>query len=60
MGEFTCPVCGKIIPRELLTIVAHSEEDIVEAIKKDHPDWLDSDGVCKKCYTYYKEQLHPK
>lgn len=58
--EFRCPTCGKIIPQELLAIIAHTEEDIVEVIKKDHPSWVEENGVCKKCYAYYKQQLHPR
>lgn len=58
-GEFRCPTCGKIIPRELLTIISHAEQDIVEEIKKDHPDWVEDNGICKQCYDYYKKQLHP-
>lgn len=58
--EFKCPTCGTIIPRELLAIIAHTEQDIIEAIKKDHPDWAEKDGICRKCYTYYRAQLHPQ
>jgi len=56
--EFKCPTCGKIISRELLTIVSHTEEDIIEAIKRDHPNWVQGDGICEKCYEYYKEHRH--
>lgn len=55
--DFVCPTCGKSIPRDLLVIVPHTEEHIVEAIKKKHPDWAEKDGVCKKCYEYYKSQM---
>jgi len=57
--EFSCPVCGKIIPRELLGIVSHGEEHIVDEIKKKHPEWAESDGVCRKCYQYYRGQVRP-
>ena len=58
--EFVCPTCGKRIPRDLQEIIAHTEQDIVEAIKKDHPGWAKGDGVCKKCYEYYKQQMRHK
>lgn len=58
--EFVCPTCGKTIPHDLPTIIAHTEQDIVEAIKKNHPDWIEQDGVCKKCCQYYKQQLPRK
>jgi len=25
-----------------------------------YPKWVEKDGVCHKCYLYYKEQMHPK
>ena len=56
--QFVCPVCGKIISRELTVIISHAEEHVVEEIKKKHPEWAESGGVCKRCYEYYKDQLH--
>jgi hypothetical protein len=58
--DYICPTCNKRIQRDLKIIIDHTEEHIVEIIKKDHPDWAESNGVCKKCYQYYKEQIHPK
>ncbi len=58
--EFICPTCGKKLPRELLIIIPHTEEHIMDAIKKNHPDWSTEDGICKKCYEYYKEQMSQK
>ena len=58
--EFSCPVCGKLIPRELLAIISHGEEHVIDEIKKKHPQWHKSDPLCKKCYDYYKTQIHPK
>lgn len=55
--EYRCPVCGEKVERELLKITSHQDQHIVEEIKKDHPDWIEGDGLCKKCYQYYKDQL---
>ena len=57
--DFRCPLCGEIIPRELLAITAHGQEHILDEIKKKHPKWVEKDGLCKKCYDYYKNQIHP-
>lgn len=57
--DFICPTCGKHIERDLLLIIPHTEEHIVELIMKEHPEWIESDGLCKQCYEYYKKQLHP-
>ena len=58
--KFTCPTCNREMPAELMVIIPHTEEHVVNEIKKKHPDWAQSDGICKKCYEYYKGQLHPK
>ncbi len=54
---YTCPACGKELPRELMSFLDHTERHIVEIIKRDHPDWAEDDGICKKCYDYYKKSL---
>ena len=58
--KFTCPTCNREMPVELMVIIPHTEEHIVNEIKKKHPNWAEKDGICKKCYEYYKNQLHPK
>ncbi|PIP67987.1 MAG: hypothetical protein CO035_07500 [Candidatus Omnitrophica bacterium CG_4_9_14_0_2_um_filter_42_8] len=58
--DFICPVCNKNLPREILVIIPHTEEHIVDEIKKQHPDWSAEDGICEKCYRYYKEQMGHK
>jgi hypothetical protein len=57
---FVCPTCGKTMERELLVIIPHTESHIVDVIKRDHPNWVEQDGICKKCYAYYKGQLRPR
>ncbi len=58
--EFTCPLCGKKIEREIKDILKHQDEHVVDKIKQKHPDWSESDGLCQKCYDYYKKQIHPQ
>ena len=55
--DFICPTCKIKMPRELQIIVPHTEEHIVEAIKETHPNWVAAEGICKKCYEYYKSQM---
>lgn len=44
---FTYPVCCKSLPRDLLLIIPHTEQHIVEEIKREHPNgpykYLDTD-----------------
>jgi len=60
MPDFVCGTCGKSMARELGIIIPHTEDHIVDVIKKKHPEWIEEDGIRKKCYDYYKEQLHPE
>ena len=55
--DFVCPTCNKRMPRDLQIIVPHTEEHIVNAMKKEYPDWVEADGICKKCYDFYKHQM---
>ena len=57
--NFICPICDKELPRELRTVVPHTNRHIIEAIKGKHPEWVDKEGICEKCYDHYKKQLHP-
>lgn len=55
--DYICPTCGKHLSRELSQIIPHTEEHIIEAIKKNHPEWDKKGDVCKKCYDHYKKQM---
>ena len=55
--DFICPTCGKAIPRELTQIIPHTETHIIEAIKKNHPDWVEEGGVCKKCLEHLRNEM---
>ncbi len=57
MVDFVCPTCGKSISRDLLTVIPHTETHIVDVIKQKHPDWVEENGICKRCYEHYKAQL---
>jgi hypothetical protein len=58
--DYICPVCGSRLPRQIDIVMPHTEKHIVDEIKKKHPDWSADDGTCKKCYDFYKNQIHPK
>lgn len=55
--DYICPICGKKLSREIGVIYPHTEEHIVEEIKKKHPDWAEKSGVCTKCHEYYEKQM---
>lgn len=55
--EYMCDICGEKIMGNSGEYIDHTEGHIMEIIKNKHPDWQEKDGMCKKCYDYYKEQL---
>ena len=60
LTDFICPICETKMPRDLSIIVPHTENHIIDVIKKQHPEWVESKGICDKCHRYYKEQLGGK
>lgn len=56
--KFICPICNKELPRELRVIIPHTERHIIDTIKEEHPEWVGTNGVCKKCYDYYIKELN--
>lgn len=57
---YTCPICGERVERELLTFLKHGDVHIIEEIKKEHPSWTYSDGLCPKCIEWYEKQTGRK
>jgi len=38
--------------RKKLTRIA--EQYVLDTIRYEHPDWIDQNGECQKCYAYYE------
>ncbi len=54
---YRCTVCDKIVSDDLKKFVQHTESHIVDFIKQKHPEWAEKNGLCTKCFDYYKNQL---
>ena len=54
---YTCPICQTSMSDDLKQYVNHTEEHIVDVIKKDHPGWIQGSGICPKCLEYYHGQI---
>ena len=48
-----CPICGDSVPPEVADLHALCEQWTIDQIKKDHPEWVEADGLCPKCLEYY-------
>jgi len=53
-----CPLCQELFRIDDLRIHAKSESEelrkyTIEIIKSQHPEWVEEDGACPKCWEYY-------
>jgi len=55
--EYKCSLCGQVVLSDLKKYFDHTEDHIIDIIKKDHPNWVAEDGMCLKCQEHYKRQL---
>ena len=55
--EYQCSACGAKVSGDMLIYRDHMNEHIIDLIKTDHPDWVENDGICKKCVEYYQSEL---
>lgn len=55
--QYKCSVCGEKVDGDLLAYIKHTETHIINHIKKDHPDWIEKNGLCPKCENFYRRQL---
>ncbi len=60
MQVYTCPTCGERMERDLLLFVKHTDNHIVEEIKRKRPNWVTSEGYCPNCLDYFKKAIGQK
>ncbi len=56
-GGYVCPICGRAISEDHALIHVKAEEYLLSLIKKDHPEWKESDGTCPECIAYYRKLI---
>ena len=54
---YTCSLCKQSVAGDLMVYKMHTEGHIVDLVKHDHPDWVESDGMCQKCLKYYEDEI---
>lgn len=54
---YSCPICRELLPDDVVQYAQHGDKHIVDLLKYDHPDWVEKDGLCTKCYEYYKAEI---
>jgi len=43
--------------RNLILFLDHTNQHVIDQIKKKYPEWVAEDGICKPCADYYTLQL---
>ena len=55
--KYYCDICNEEIEGGAAAYINHTEAHIIEAIKSENPNWVEKNGVCKKCIEYYRKQM---
>lgn len=50
-----CPICKKLVEEEVFKTCRDANEWAMKIIKREHPNWIASDGSCYKCWEYYNK-----
>lgn len=56
-NTYECQICKRIIDKNNALTHVKAEEYLLNLIKKDHPEWKEENGACKKCVEYYRELI---
>ncbi len=52
-----CPLCKEGVEKLLYRYHIESERQVIERIKKENPQWTESDGICNRCIDHYHVQV---
>lgn len=55
--EYICGVCAEKIKGDLVLFKDHTEKHIIDLVKKEHPHWVEKNGMCNNCMDYYKGEM---
>ena len=57
MAGYRCPLCNRNMERDLVLFLDHTQQHVIDQIKKKHPEWVSEDGACKPCAEYYEKEI---
>jgi len=46
-----CKLCDEDVP----SLDEKIEDLVLDMIKRSNPDWVEADGACEKCISYYEK-----
>ena len=57
MAGYQCPLCGKQMDRDLILFLDHTNQHVIDRIRRSHPEWIAENGACEPCVEYYRLQI---
>ena len=54
---YQCDLCTKKVSGDMLVYADHTQNHVIDLIKHDHPEWVETSGVCRKCLEYYQSEI---
>lgn len=55
--DYKCGVCNEIVHGDFKVFIDHTEGHIVDIISQKHPEWVQKNGLCRKCLDYYRKEM---
>ena len=55
--DYQCSVRRQKVNGDLVAYVDHTEKHVIDLVKNDHPDWVENNGMCRKCLDYYRAEI---
>jgi serine protease AprX len=52
-----CPLCNEKVEKLLYRFHVDSEQQVLDRIKHEYPQWAENDGICSRCVDYYHTQI---
>jgi hypothetical protein len=52
--KYRCQICERAIDEEVGMAHCKAEEYLLRLIRRDHPEWRETEATCPKCLQYYR------
>jgi len=56
-ATYICHICNRPVSEAHALTHVKAEEYLLGLIKKDHPEWKESQGACPECLAYYRRLI---
>src|SRR5271154_6397354 len=55
--KIICPLCQDVVDKLVYRFHFDNEKIVIDKIKRDHPEWSATDGLCSRCVDYYHVEV---